>query len=161
MNRDIRFSADKSPYKTQYGAAHEVDGTVHYVHLAANGLLAACGAYMMMPDQLERYRQAVVADATGAELDDILRELDQRGFEVGHGMTEPLKTAPRGYPKDHSRADLLRQKAVSAHRRLTGSTLLDAAAVRGFVVDTFEACGRLNEWIIANMGPTQLSSGRR
>ena len=62
MNRDIRFSHDKSPYKTQHGAAHEVDGTVYYVHLDASGLMAACGAYMMAPDQLERYREAVEAE---------------------------------------------------------------------------------------------------
>ena len=65
MNRDIRFSADKSPYKTQHGAAHEADGTVYYVHLDAHGLMAACGAYMMAPDQLERYREAVAAERTG------------------------------------------------------------------------------------------------
>jgi uncharacterized protein (TIGR02453 family) len=64
MNRDIRFSPDKSPYKTQHGAAHETDGTVYYVHLDAQGLMAACGAYMMAPDQLERYREAVAADNT-------------------------------------------------------------------------------------------------
>src|SRR5215210_3763223 len=91
MNRDVRFSADKSPYKTQHGAAHETDGTVHYVHLDAHGLMAACGAYMMAPDQLERYREAVVRDDTGAELAAILDELSAQGFEVGHGMSEPLK----------------------------------------------------------------------
>src|SRR5215210_8437689 len=82
MNRDIRFSADKSPYKTQHGAAHEADGTVHYVHLDAHGLMAACGAYMMAPDQLERYREAVAADGTGRALQNILDDLGERGFEV-------------------------------------------------------------------------------
>ena len=108
MNRDIRFSADKSPYKTQHGAAHEVDGTVYYVHLDAHGLMAACGAYMMAPDQLERYREAVAAERTGRALQNILDDLSEHGFEVGHGVSEPLKTAPRGYPKDHPRVDLLR-----------------------------------------------------
>ena len=63
VNRDIRFSPDKSPYKTQHGAAHEIAGTVYYVHLDGRGLMAACGAYMMAPDQLDRYRGAVAADA--------------------------------------------------------------------------------------------------
>ena len=99
MNRDIRFSPDKSPYKTQHGAAHEADGTVYYLHVDARGLMTACGAYVMAPDQLERYRDAVAADATGGALEDILRELNDRGLEVGRGMSEPLKTAPRGYPK--------------------------------------------------------------
>jgi uncharacterized protein (TIGR02453 family) len=159
MNRDIRFSPDKSPYKTQHGAAHETDGTVYYLHLDARGLMAACGAYMMMPDQLERYREAVAADGTGRELEDILRDLDHHNIEVGHGMTEPLKTGPRGYPKDHPRVDLLRQKAVSAHRRLTGAPLRDGTAVRQFVVDTFDACGPLNDWIKSNVGSSRTASG--
>jgi len=162
MNRDIRFSPDKSPYKTQHGAAHEIDGTVYYVHLDAQGLMAACGAYMMAPDQLERYREAVAADVTGRALQDVLQDLSQRGFEVGGGhMSEPLKTAPRGYPKDHPRVELLRQKAVSAHRRLTGSGLRSAAAVREFVVDTFDACEPMNDWITSNIGRTRTESGRR
>jgi uncharacterized protein (TIGR02453 family) len=160
MNRDIRFSPDKSPYKTQHGAAHETDGTVYYLHVDARGLMAACGAYMMAPDQLERYREAVAADATGRALQGILGDLSQRGIELGHGMTEPLKTAPRGYPKDHPRVDLLRQKAVSAHRRLSGASLRDGAALRKFVVDTFDACGPLNDWIRSNIGSSRTGSGR-
>jgi uncharacterized protein (TIGR02453 family) len=161
MNRDIRFSPDKSPYKTQHGAAHEIDGTVYYVHLDARGLMGACGAYMMAPDQLERYREAVAADATGRALQEMLHDLRQRGFEVGHGMSEALKTVPRGYPRDHPRVDLLRQKAVSAHRRLTGSGLRDGATVRQFVVDTFDSCEPLNDWIKSNIGPTRTGSDRR
>jgi uncharacterized protein (TIGR02453 family) len=159
-NRDIRFSPDKSPYKTQHGAAHEADGTVYYVHFDAHGLMAACGAYMMAPDQLERYREAVAADTTGAALEGILRDLDERGIEVGHGMGEPLKTAPRGYPKDHPRVELLRQKAVSAHGRLAETSLRDADVVRQFVVDTFDACEPLNNWIRSNVGSARTASGR-
>jgi uncharacterized protein (TIGR02453 family) len=161
MNRDIRFSPDKSPYKTQHGAAHEADGTVYYVHLDAQGLMAACGAYMMAPDQLERYREAVADDSTGPALLGILDDLNERGFDVGHGMSEPLKTAPRGYPRDHPRVELLRQKAVSAHRRLQGSELGDADAVRRFVVDTFDACGPMNDWIQSNISSSRTGPARR
>jgi len=160
-NRDIRFSPDKSPYKTQHGAAHEADGTVYYVHLDSRGLMAACGAYMMSPDQLERFREAVAADATGPALEGILRKLDERGIEVGYGMSEPLKTAPRGYPKDHPRLELLRQKAVSAHNRLAETSLHDADVVRRFVVDTFDACEPLNDWIRSNVGSSRTAPGRR
>ncbi|HEV2928680.1 MAG TPA: DUF2461 family protein, partial [Propionibacteriaceae bacterium] len=69
--------------------------------------------------------------------------------------------APRGYPRDHPRVDLLRQKAVSAHRRLTGSGLRSGTTVRDFVVETFESCGRMNDWIAANVGESQLSMTRR
>ena len=62
--RDIRFSRDKSPYKTNI-AATVGDG---YVHLSARGLGAGSGMWEMAPDQLERYREAVAADRSGREL---------------------------------------------------------------------------------------------
>jgi Conserved hypothetical protein (DUF2461) len=61
----------------------------------------------------------------------------------------------------HPRVDLLRQKAVSAHRRLTGTVLRDRGAIRQFVVDTFDACEPLNDWIKSNIGPTRTGSDRR
>ena len=95
MNRDVRFSADKSPYKTTHGAAHGVPGGVYYLHLDASGLVVACGSYTMPPDELERYRQAVVDDSSGKELSEILAALRRRrSLSVGPGGAEPLKTAP-------------------------------------------------------------------
>ncbi len=63
--RDVRFSADKSPYKTGIYAILEDGG---YVNFSANGLTAAIGYYMMAPDQLDRYRSAVAAEKTGSDL---------------------------------------------------------------------------------------------
>src|SRR3990170_4474832 len=57
--RDIRFSADKSPYKTAIAASLAWGG---YVHLSAEGLFVGSGMYHMAPDQLERYRAAVDDD---------------------------------------------------------------------------------------------------
>src|SRR6266498_4227825 len=57
--RDVRFRADKSPYKTAIYAMLEDGG---YVSFSADGLSAAIGYYMMEPDQLDRYRRAVAAE---------------------------------------------------------------------------------------------------
>jgi uncharacterized protein (TIGR02453 family) len=148
MNRDVRFSADKSPYKTAHGAAHGVPGGVYYLHLDASGLMVACGSYMMPPDELERYRQAVVDDSSGKELSEILAALQRRrSLSVGPGGAEPLKTAPRGFPRDHPRADLLRQKGVIAMRTRASSDLQNGARVRTFVVETFDMCSDLIDWL--------------
>jgi uncharacterized protein (TIGR02453 family) len=153
MNRDVRFSADKSPYKTMHGAAHGVPGAVHYLHLDASGLMAACGSYMMPPDELERYREAVAADSSGEELSDILAELGRRrSVRLDPGGAEPLKTAPRGYPRDHPRADLLRQKGVIAMRTRPASELQNGPRLRTFVIETFEICADLTDWLKRNVG---------
>ena len=57
MNRDVRFSADKSPYKTAHAAMTESDGgTANYVQISATGLFVGAGIYHMARDQLERFR---------------------------------------------------------------------------------------------------------
>src|ERR1700746_1716604 len=71
QNRDIRFSPDKSPYKTNtYGVLHgsgiaATQGL--YASISARGLFAGSGYYVMARDQLERYREGVDDDARGAE----------------------------------------------------------------------------------------------
>jgi uncharacterized protein (DUF2461 family) len=64
-NRDIRFSADKSPYKTNIYADARGGG---YVALDASGLVAAGGHYMMEAPQLARFREAVALDRSGKQL---------------------------------------------------------------------------------------------
>src|SRR4029453_9761691 len=106
--RDVRFSADKTPYKTNIGAVLG-EG---YVQLSAAGLGAGLGMYQMAPDQLARYRAAVADDVSGAELERVIAAIVGRKITVtGH---DELKTVPRGYDRDHPRADLLRYKGVVA-----------------------------------------------
>ena len=68
--RDVRFSADKSPYKTQIGATVG-EG---YVQLNAEGLAAGSGMWEMAPDQLERYRRTVADDRSGDRQDAVAVE---------------------------------------------------------------------------------------
>src|SRR5690606_38424933 len=63
--RDVRFSADKSPYKDHIGATLASGG---YVQLSANGLACGAGMYQMAPDQLARYRRAVYDAVAGEQL---------------------------------------------------------------------------------------------
>jgi len=88
--RDVRFSADKAPYKTAIGATLGWGG---YVQLSAEGLAAGSGMWRMAPDQLERYRKAVSAETTGKSLVDLLTALRAAGFQAeGH---DSLRRRPR------------------------------------------------------------------
>ncbi|HET7529756.1 MAG TPA: DUF2461 domain-containing protein, partial [Mycobacteriales bacterium] len=107
--RDVRFSADKTPYKTHIGALLE---TGAYVQLGADGLAAGRGIWHLEGEQLARFRDAVDDDASGSQLARIIAELEAAGVDVV--SREALKTAPRGYDKDHPRADLLRRKGLAA-----------------------------------------------
>ncbi|MFD0328186.1 DUF2461 domain-containing protein [Streptacidiphilus monticola] len=133
-NRDVRFSADKSPYKTAIGATLEHGG---YIQLSAEGLALAAGYYGMAADQLARYRAAVAEDLSGAELERIIAELTEQKIEVR--SREQLKSAPRGFPKDHPRIELLRHKDLFAWRQHPAAAWLGTAAAKRRAVDFLRA----------------------
>jgi len=118
-HNDLRFSKNKPPYKTQQGAYGESEGgTGYYVQFSAEGLMVGAGYYAMAKDQLVRFRAAIDAEATGSELVELVADAKKRRYSIS-AMSE-LKTAPRGYPKDHPRIELLRRKGSSDLR--SGST---------------------------------------
>ena len=116
--RDIRFRADKSPYKTVIYATMDRGG---YVNFSAEGLTAGTGYFMMSAAQLGRYRDAVAGDAEGAGLARVVQRLRAEGLEVGGGQA--LKSAPRGYPRDHPRIELLRYKGLICWQPLAGGAV--------------------------------------
>ena len=149
--RDVRFSADKAPYKTTIAATLELGG---YIQLSAAGLAAGCGMWMMAPDQLERYRKAVSTETTGQSLAELLAALRAAGMQAG-GHDE-LKTAPKGYPKDHPRIELLRYKGVTSWKQWPPGAWLGKAAAKDRVVSFLRTSLPLNEWLAANIGPSEL-----
>jgi uncharacterized protein (TIGR02453 family) len=150
-NRDTRFSRDKSPYKTN--AAAVVGGPnmggeeshALYVQISADGLMVAGGAYMLDSDGLARYRAAVDDDRSGKELARIVDRLERAGAEIG--AHDKLKTAPRGYPVDHPRIELLRWKGITAWFEHPPEPWLFTPKARDRVAEDWRAIGPLNAWL--------------
>ncbi len=147
--RDVRFSADKSPYKTHIGATLEDGG---YVQLSAEGLAAGAGMYQLAPDQLDRYRQAVVDDGSGAELAKLIAALERK--DITATGFDRLKTVPRGYPRDHPRAELLRQKGLVAWKQWPVAAWLGTSGAKKRLVDFFHAARPLRDWLDTHVGPS-------
>ena len=146
--RDVRFSADKSPYKTAIAARLERGG---YVHLSAKGLAAGSGMYHMERDQLERYRSAVADDGSGRALERLIARAASEGIDItGH---ERLKRTPRGYPADHPRADLLRNKGLVAWKEWPVAAWLGTPAAKRRLADFLRAAAPLNDWLARHVGP--------
>lgn len=126
-NRDVRFSADKSPYKTHQGAyVPTAEATGWYVEVSAVGVRSGAGMYRADASRLAAMRAAIVDDRRGAELERILGTLADDGYEIDG---DRLATAPRGFDRSHPRIELLRHKSLHAqrhHGRATGPDLLDA-----------------------------------
>jgi len=144
--RDVRFSKDKSPYKTQMGARLGRG----YIQFSAKGLAVGDGMYGMEPDQLDRYRRAVAHDTTGAELERVIAGIEQHGYGV-HGR-DALKSAPRGYQADHPRIGLLRYKGIVAWMEWPVEPWLETAAVKDRITGFLRATQPLGVWLDANVG---------
>jgi len=147
--RDVRFSRDKSPYKTNIAATLSEGG---YISFSADGLGSGSGYYMMASDQLERFRRCIDDDRTGKELEKLVKALEKADIEVT--AHDSLKTAPKGYPKDHARIDLLRQKGLVAWKHWTPGSWLGTAQAKKRVVDLLHAARPMCAWLDKHVGPT-------
>lgn len=151
-NRDTRFSKDKSPYKTSIAARTEGEGAEgYYVALSAEQLFAGAGYYHMANDQLARYREAVDSRA-GAALEKAIAEVQAKHLTVGG---EALKTAPRGYPRDHPRVELLRYKGLYAGKTFVPAKWLNTKAALTRVTNTWRNTAPINRWLAKHVGPSE------
>ncbi len=154
-HNDLRFSKNKPPYKTHQGAYGESEGGAgHYFHISAQGLMCGAGYYAMAKDQLDRFRRAVDAEATGTEIAGIVDGLVGQRYSIG--AIDELKTAPRGYPKDHSRIELLRRKGLMMSKEFGSPKWLHTKQVPAKVRAVWEAARPMNEWLDAQVGPSTL-----
>ena len=113
INRDIRFSKDKTPYKTNFGAlmganGKKTDGVGFYLHISPGQTFAGGGMYMPAADKLAAIRQEI--DYNPETLEQLI---NSNNFKNTFGKIQgnQLKTAPKGYPKDHKNIELLRYKS--------------------------------------------------
>jgi uncharacterized protein (TIGR02453 family) len=154
-HNDLRFAKGKPPYKTHQGAYGESEGGAgFYVQLSAGGLMAGTGYYAMAKDQLERFRDAVCADATGAEIAAIVARLPTT-YSVG--AISELKSAPRGVPKDHPRIELLRRKGLMVSNAFGAPKWLQTKQAAQKVRTFWLSAADLNGWLDANVGPSTLA----
>src|SRR4051794_32424448 len=115
--RDLRFATQRTgdvrPYKDHQGAFVAAGpATGWYVEVGSPGVRVGAGFYEANAARLASIRSAIADDASGAELERILAGLRRRGWTL---RGETLKTAPRGWPADHPRIDLLRHKNLAVH----------------------------------------------
>ena len=144
--RDVRFSADKTPYKTNCAATIGSG----YISFSADGLSVGGGLYMPDPKALARYREAVDNEKSGVELVKIVAALRKEGYDtMAH---EVLKTAPKGYPKDHPRIELLRYKGIAMMKTWPVGAWLGTRKAKDRVVTTLRAGVPLNQWLLRNVG---------
>ena len=158
INRDLRFSPDKRPYKEHVGAFMSSAGANgFYIQLSGDGLYLAIGCHEMAPDQITRYRDAVAGKA-GEKLARIVAALLKDGYQVG----EPsFKRVPAGYPADHPRADLLRRSGLMASRNWKPGSWLHTVEAKQRVHAAIADSKPLTSWLETQVGPSAIPARQR
>ena len=152
--RDLRFSKDKTPYKTSMSASvpsrpPAEDGrpgvdTGFYVNVGPAGLYVASGLYHPGRPELERVRAAIADPDTGPELEAILGRAAAKGLEP---YLDPLQRAPRSYPADHPRAGLLKARSLVLNRQHGRAPWLQTAELLDHLVADWKAMIPSNRWL--------------
>ncbi|QBJ97619.1 DUF2461 domain-containing protein [Rhodococcus sp. ABRD24] len=149
-HRDVRFSKDKSPYKTHQGGFVEAcPGVGYYVQIDASGLFVAGGHYAHTPEQLSRFRECVDDERRGRALERIVRKLDSGGYEIGG---DRLATRPRGVAADHPRLDLLRHRSLTAGHNYGCPDWLGTAAAAEHITLAWLEMRPLVDWFTTAFG---------
>jgi len=156
--RDVRFSSDKTPYKTHISAsfpwAGEGGGVGAYFHFQPGEMYAGGGMWHPEPAQLAAWRRAV-----GADLDAVKAVLESPGFASTFGQVsgDSLKRVPAGFAADHPGAELLKLKDVTFGRRLSDDDVL-SADLPDVLASTFAASIPVLE-LLARLSPEEARAG--
>ncbi|MGH3458393.1 DUF2461 domain-containing protein [Aeromicrobium sp.] len=146
--RDVRFSKDKTPYKTAQGAfVAKGQSTGYYVQVGAAGVLVGVGFYEATSERLAAVRAAIDDDAHGADLEAILANLTASKWQLGG---DQLKTAPRGYDIDHPRIALLRHKSMSLRKELGFDPVIHSPELVDHVRADWSEATPFVDWVLAH-----------
>lgn len=158
--RDVRFSNDKTPYKTHQGAVIHPEGRASalYVQISADGLRVAGGCWRMESDQVARYRRAVADAVQGPCLEAQTERLASEGWSIDG---ETLVRVPSGFDADGPRLELLKRKSLHASRAWELADWLHSPEALGTVRDAWRDLAALNAWLDDNVGATTKEPNRR
>src|SRR5258708_9673947 len=145
-NRDIRFSADKSAYKTNIYASTSAGG---YVALDAEGFVVGGGRYIMDPAQLATFRKAVAAKASGEKIAAIVAALRKKGYGV---EGQELKRVPSPHPQEHPRGELLKHKRLFYWRRWKIEPWIATPKARDRARQAWHEGADLEAWLARHLG---------
>lgn len=109
INRDVRFSKDKTPYKTHiaiifWDGGARMQSPSFYFHVSPEKLMLGVGLYRFDKEQLDAFRASIVHSKYGPQFDAIVQKLEQKGYSLGG---KKYKRVPRGFEKDHPYAEYL------------------------------------------------------
>ena len=150
IHRDVRFSPDKRPYKTNMGLwfwegkGKRMECSGFYFHLEKEQILFGAGVYLFPKPLLERYRNAVVDKKHGKKLPAIVKNLAKGGYRMGG---KHYKKTPRGFDASHPNAEFLLYKGLHAGIEMNIPKVFYTEKVVNLAFEHYKNMLPLHQWL--------------
>ncbi|MCP4131415.1 MAG: DUF2461 domain-containing protein [bacterium] len=156
LNRDTRFSKDKTPYKTNIGiffwegSGKRMECPGFYFHLEPSSMMLGAGLYQFPKELLPVYRDAVVDPVLGKELPKAIKKIGEADFgKAVCGMpVDSYKKVPRGYDPEHPNAELLKFKGLHAGVESSIPKEFHTSAFLDYCFDRFKKLAPIHHWLV-------------
>ncbi len=155
INRDTRFSTDKSPYKTNVGIlfwegrGKRMECPGFYFHMAPDHLMLGAGLYCFAKPHFDPFRDAVVDKKQGAALRKAVQQVSKQGYSIGE---KQYKRVPRGYDPDHENAEFLMFGGLAAMWTGKIPDAFFSKDIIDFSFGHFKKMAPIHEWLKENLG---------
>lgn len=149
-NRDLRYTRERSPYKLFTGATSDatpIGGSGYHLHVDADGLTMACGAMLMAPEELQRFRTSIADEHSGTRFTELCATLAAASLPVTAGLKPALKRTPAGYPVDHPRSAVLRWKGAAMAAEFETSAWMHTHEAADRIRGAWRTARPLMEWL--------------
>jgi len=150
INRDVRFSKDKRPYKTWFdmqfweGEDKRCGHASFFLRMDADKLFLGAGMYEFPKGQLAAYRHAVVDPVMGSALTKVVKKVEKVGFPIGG---KHYKRVPRDFDPDHERAELLKHSGLFAIKEMKLPTETSSAKLVTSCTGQYKKVLPLFDWL--------------
>ena len=150
INRDTRFSKDKSPYKTNLGIwfwegnRKRMECSGFYFHFGDGKMMLGTGMHMFSPEHLKAYREAVVDEKLGKKLAKAAESVSGKGYLIG---VKHYKRVPRGLDPGHERADFLLHKGLTAMKEEKVPNAFFSSAIIDYAFSSFKDMSPIHQWL--------------
>jgi len=150
INRDVRFSKDKSPYKTYMGiwlwegSRKRMECSGFYLHVENKNMFVGVGIKMFPKNLLERYRQAVVDKKQGAALNKAVKKIADKGYQIDG---KHYKKIPRGYAADHPNGEYLLYNGLTARIEEKVPDVFYSGAIIDYAHSHYRNMLSLHRWL--------------
>lgn len=154
LHRDVRFSKNKAPYKTNLGIflwegpAKKMECSGFYVGIEPKLFFVGLGMYIFTPEQIKKFRETVYNNANAEELNKIIKNIKKKGYKINETHYRQI---PRGFDKDYQYADLLKYNGLYAYYENKNlEELLNSDQIK-FLFKKFKDILPLHNWLLKNM----------